>query len=362
MSNTFGKRFRITSWGESHGKAMGVVIDGCPSNIPITEEEINRELFYRAPGRSAYTSPRKEQDRVIIYSGVYQNKTTGAPISLIIPNQNYDSSPYKETKRLYKPGHAQFTYLEKYGIYDPDGGGRASARETVARVAAGAVAKKILSTHNIQVLAYLSQIGDIAAREGAWTQQQILQSPLFCPDKRAQERIIDLLNTLQDDSIGGVVQCYIRDLPPGLGDPVFEKLQANLAKAMLSIPAAKGFAIGKGFAAAHMRGSEHNDTFALCDGKIVPSSNHAGGTLGGISTGQPITFQVPFKPTSSIGRAQPTLDKEGNAATFQLPKNSKHDPCVAIRAVPVVAAMASLVITDALLSHAAYASTAQHLK
>ncbi|WP_194847836.1 chorismate synthase [Candidatus Neptunochlamydia vexilliferae] len=327
-SNSFGTLFRITTWGESHGKAIGVVIDGCPAGLPLTEEEVNTELALRAPGKSPHTSPRKEPDQAEILSGLFKGKTTGAPISIIIPNKDADPSKYTPIKELMRPGHANFTYLKKYGIFDYRGGGRASARETACRVAAGAVAKKLLAHFGVTVTAQIHSIG------GATTEKEILK----------------VLENLNGDSVGGVVSCTVTGLPIGLGDPIYEKLEANLAKGMLSIPASKGFEIGSGFEAARIKGSEHNDSFTTDEsGNIVPTSNHAGGTLGGISTGLPLDFRVAFKPTSSIARAQPTVDTAGGAQIFELPAGSRHDPCVAIRAVPVVAAMAALNCVDCYL-------------
>ncbi len=317
-SNSFGSIFRITTWGESHGKAIGVVIDGCPAGLAISEADVQIELDRRAPGITPYTSPRKEPDIVHIYSGVFEGLTTGAPISLVIFNADADSSSYQ--KDILRPGHANFTYLEKYGIFDYRGGGRASARETACRVAAGAIAKKLLSHFGISCHAHL----------------------LTSMEKIAQAQAAG-------DSIGGIVEFVAEGLPAGLGDPVYEKLEANLAKAMLSIPASKGFEIGEGFAAADMHGSEHNDSFVNNDGKIETRTNHAGGTLGGISTGMPLSGKVAFKPASSIAISQETLTTSGLEARLELSTKARHDPCVAIRAVPVVEAMLALVLADALL-------------
>ena len=317
-SNSFGNLFRITTWGESHGKAIGVVIDGCPAGLAISEADIQMELGRRAPGITPYTSPRKEPDIAHIYSGVFEGLTTGTPISIIIYNADADSSSYQ--KDILRPGHANFTYLEKYGIFDYRGGGRASARETACRVAAGAVAKKLLTHFGI-------------------TCNARLLTPM---DKIAQAQAAG-------DSIGGIVEFIAQGLPAGLGDPVYEKLEANLAKAMLSIPASKGFEIGEGFRAADMRGSEHNDSFINNGGEIETRTNHAGGTLGGISTGMPLVGKVAFKPASSIAMPQETLTTSGIKNRLELSPKARHDPCVAIRAVPVVEAMLALVLADALL-------------
>ncbi|MCB1114943.1 MAG: chorismate synthase [Chlamydiia bacterium] len=350
-SNSFGKLFRVTTWGESHGKAIGAVIDGCPAGLPITAEEINQELSRRKGGNSPYTTPRKENDQVEIFSGVFEGKTTGAPISLIIFNGDVDSSKYQPIKELLRPGHANFTYLEKYGIFDYRGGGRASARETACRVAAGAIAKKLLSHFDIEVTAYIHTIGPIAISH--INLNHLHSSPLFCPDPHAEKQMIEALDQIKEegDSYSGIVECTTSPLPVGLGDPTYEKLEANLAKAMLSLPASKGFEIGEGFHAARLKGSEHNDPYATDpSGNPAPTTNHAGGTLGGISTGLPLLFRVPFKPTSSIKKPQPTVDTQGNPHSFELPPGSRHDPCVAIRAVPIVEAMAACALADALLA------------
>lgn len=352
-SNSFGNLFRITTWGESHGKAIGVVIDGCPAGLEICENEINRDLSLRSPGKNVYTSSRWEMDTCEIMSGVFEGKTTGAPISIIIPNKDVNSSSYEPIKDLLRPGHANFTYLEKYGIFDWRGGGRASARETACRVAAGAIAKKFLSHHQIEVIAYLKQVADIIADVPHSTnlRENIYSHAIYCPDSVAGEVMMTAILAAKEegDSLGGIVEFRVNHLPAGLGDPVYEKLEANLAQAMLSLPATKGFEIGSGFQAATMRGSEHNDLFKAKEGSIYTETNYAGGTLGGISTGMPLIARVSFKPTSSIKMAMSTVSIHGTSEEFKLPKNSRHDPCVAIRAVPVVEAMAAIVITDALL-------------
>lgn len=347
-ANSFGNLFKMTTWGESHGPSIGVVIDGCPAGIPLTLDMIQYELAKRAPGQSHLTSPRKETDQAEILSGTFENLTTGAPIAISI--RNCDSKPehYEPIKDLLRPGHANFTHLNKYGRFDHRGGGRASARETACRVAAGAVAKALLAQESIRVLAYVQQIGTIIANPSKIDCEAIAKSPLFCPDEEAEHKMIELIVKTKEegDSLGGAIAFCIEGVPIGLGDPVYEKLEANLAKAMLSIPASKGFEIGSGFQAIIMKGSEHNDLFI--DNHSM-KSNHSGGTLGGISTGQIIYGRVAFKPTSSIKKEQKTCTIEGKPATLKLPENSRHDPCVAIRAVPVVEAMAALVIADALL-------------
>ena len=356
-SNSFGSLFKITTWGESHGKALGVVIDGCPAGLDLSEEDIQKELALRQPGKSLYTSPRAEEDLAEIFSGVFEGKTTGAPISIIIPNKDADSSKYDSIRNLLRPGHANFTYLEKYGIFDYRGGGRSSARETVCRVAAGAVAKKLLKYFGIEIAAYIQEIGGISIQEPDLSnldlfKEEIQKNPLFCPDRPASEAMIKKLDDSKEkgDSLGGIVGLVALHLPAGLGDPVYEKLEANLAKAMLSIPASKGVEFGSGFEGTRMNGSAHNDCFTLDNlGSVITSTNFAGGTLGGISTGMPLTLKVAFKPTSSILKPQSTLSIEKEKKTFNLPQGSRHDPCVAIRAVPVVEAMGALVLADALL-------------
>lgn len=355
-SNFFGQIFRVTTFGESHGPGIGAVIDGCPAGLSMTKEEINEELAWRKPGKNSYTSTRTEPDEVEILSGLFEGKTTGAPIALVIRNQDADSSSYEAIKHLYRPGHANFTYLEKYGIFDYRGGGRSSARETAARVAAGAVAKKLLKHFGIDCTAFVEEIGGIAIgkidlSDLGQLREKTYASPIFCPDPLAESQIIKRIEEIQEekDSLGGILSC-VASLPAGLGDPVYGKLEAMLAGAMLSLPATKGFEIGSGFLSARMKGSEHNDSFTLNAQNVVhPTTNFAGGTLGGISTGAPLFFRVAFKPTSSIKKEQQTVSLEGEPSIFQLPKTSRHDPCVAIRAVPLIEAMTALVLADALL-------------
>lgn len=337
-SNSFGKIFTVTTWGESHGKAIGAVIDGCPAGVAISEEEIYQEL-QRRRGGTPYTTPRKEKDLPEILSGVFEGKTTGAPISIIIYNHDVKSASYEPVKDMIKPGHAGYTYLSKYGIHDYRGGGRASARETACRVAAGAIAKKILRHHNIGCRAFIKMLGGVEIE------------PCYSDalsDPRVKKRLDEAISS--GDSLGAVIECVIDNVPKGLGEPVYEKLQAVLSKAMLSIPACKGIEFGSGFAAASMMGSLHNDEFFMADdGAIQTRTNNAGGLLGGISNGMPIVFRLAMKPTSSIFKKQNTLTYSGEKAYFEMPEGSRHDPCVALRAIPVVEAMAALVITDALL-------------
>lgn len=333
------------------------MIDGCPSGLLISEEEINFELSHRRPGNSPFTSPRKETDEAEILSGVYKGITTGAPISILIPNRDIDSTKYTPIEGLLRPGHAYYTYGEKYGHVDYRGGGRASARETACRVAAGAVAKKLLMEFGIELGAFLSQISEIRTispenEEITTLRKDTLASPIFCPDNNAQKEMISLIKEAMEngDSLGGVIELRIKGLPATLGDPIYEKLDANLSKAMMTINASKGVEIGSGFSSAYMKGSEHNDLFKKnIDGEIFTDTNHAGGILGGISNGMPLVIRTAFKPTSSIMKSQKTLDKNGQEATILLPEGSRHDPCLAIRAVPVVEAMGALVLADSLL-------------
>ncbi len=354
-SNSFGKIFKITTWGESHGKAIGVVIDGCPAGLTINASEINDALALRAPGRNPYTSPRTETDRAEIYSGVFEGKSTGAPISIIIPNKDADSSKYEPIKDLLRPGHANYTYLEKYGVFDYRGGGRASARETACRVAAGAIATKLLLLNGISIVAYIKQIGRVEASPDIdnfeLLRRLTYESPAFCPDPSITPILIALIEKAkrEGDSLGGIVEFIALGVPAGLGDPVYEKLEASLAHAMMTLPATKGVEVGSGFNAVGMSGSEHNDIFTMKNDKVETETNYGGGTLGGISTGMPIIGRIAFKPTSSIMKPQKTLSTDEKESTFDLPAGSRHDPCVAIRAVPVVEAMLALVLVDAML-------------
>lgn len=355
-SNFFGQIFRITTFGESHGSSIGVVIDGCPAGVFLSVADINKQLYLRSPGKNSFTSPRKEEDLSEIISGVFEGKTTGAPICILIRNKDADSSQYDAIKDVYRPGHANFTYLEKYGIFDYRGGGRSSARETAARVASGAVAKKFLAHFQIDCVAFISEIGGISLRETDFSNLQQLRertysSPIYCPDKKSAEQMMEQISFTknENDSLGGIISC-IAHVPKVLGDPVYSKLEAMLAFAMLSIPATKGFEIGSGFAASRMKGSEHNDAFTLNEeGGVSTATNFSGGTLGGISTGSPLFFRVAFKPTSSIKKTQQTVTLKGESVEFKLPESGRHDPCVAIRAVPIVEAMTALVLADAVL-------------
>lgn len=354
-SNRFGTLFTLTTWGESHGKAIGVVIDGCPAGLPISEEEIAQELAKRRPGISEHTSQRKEPDHPQILSGLFNGLTTGAPISILIPNKDVQSTHYEQNKHLLRPGHANFTYEKKYGIFDHRGGGRASARETACRVAAGAIAKKLLAHYDIQTLAYLDSIGEISSFSDQKTlssiRSQLSKSAFFWPSSSTESAATALLEKTEQagDSVGGKISFLAENLPVGLGDPVYEKLEAKLGAAMLSIPASKAFSIGSGFSSSLAHGSSHNDTFTCNEEKISTHTNHAGGTLGGISTGMPLYGEVCFKPTSSIAQPQATVDLNGNPDTLESFPGKRHDPCLAIRAVPVVEAMLNLVLADSLL-------------
>ncbi|MBI4440303.1 chorismate synthase [Candidatus Woesearchaeota archaeon] len=345
--STFGKYFRVTTWGESHGKAIGAVIDGCRPGIELSEEYIQKELDRRKPGQSSIVTPRKEEDKVEILSGVFEGKTTGTPISLIIYNRDVDSSKYEKIKSLIRPGHAMFTYMKKYGIYDYRGGGRASARETAMRVAAAAIAKKILAEKSIKVTAYVKEVGGIAAKKIDYA--EIQKNPVNCPDKEAAKKIEKAILKArgEGDSLGGIVEVVAENVPAGLGDPVFDKLEATIAQALMSIPAVKGVEIGAGFQSARMKGSQSNDAFAKKGNKIITVTNNAGGILGGISNGMPILARVAVKPTSSILKEQETVDVSGKKQTIRV--EGRHDPCVAIRAVPVVEAMMILALADAMM-------------
>jgi chorismate synthase len=355
--NSFGELFRITTFGESHGGGVGVVVDGCPPNLEISEKDIQKELDRRMPGQSSITTPRKEADTIHILSGVFEGKTTGTPILLLAYNEDVRSDDYGNLKDIYRPGHADYTYDAKYGIRDPRGGGRASGRETLARVAAGAIAAKYLrEKYGMEFLSYVEKVGDVESGVDldAVTKEQIEANIVRCPDQKSAEKMIALIESVRNDgdSIGGVIRGVIRNVPAGLGEPVFDKIPADLAKAMMSIGATKGFEFGSGFAGAHLRGSENNDEFYVTtDGKIRTKTNNAGGTLGGITTGENIHFRVAFKPVSTIMKKQQTVNK--NKETVELEAKGRHDPCVLPRAVAIVDAMAALVIMDHFLRNKA---------
>lgn len=355
--NTFGTLFRITTFGESHGGSVGVVVDGCPPGLTIAEADIQAELDRRKPGQSRITSPRKEQDQIHILSGVYEGLTTGAPIMMLAHNKDVRSEDYHHLKDLYRPGHADYTFVKKYGLRDWRGSGRASARETLARVAAGAIAKKYLKEKlGIEFISYVEQVGDIktAIDFNAVTAKAVEANIVRCPDPATAKKMIKLIETVRDegDSVGGVIRGVIKGLPVGLGEPVFDKLPADLAKAMVSINAVKGFEFGSGFAGVSLRGSQHNDEFYTDDDdKVRTKTNHAGGTLGGISSGETVYFRVAIKPVSTIKKQQRTINTDDKAV--KLEATGRHDPCVLPRAIPVVDAMAALVIIDHYLRHKA---------
>jgi len=354
--NTFGQLFKVTTFGESHGGCVGCVIDGCPPGIEISEAEIQKEMDRRKPGQSAITSPRKEEDKIKILSGYFEGKTTGTPILMLAYNKDMRPEDYDHLKNVYRPSHADFTYEQKYGYRDFRGSGRASARETLARVAAGAIAKKYLNQRlGIKILSFVSQVGDIKTDIdfNSVTEEQIESNIVRCPDSQTAEKMIALIEKMRDsgNSIGGVITCVIRNVPAGLGEPVFDKLNADLGKAMLSINAVKGFEIGSGFAGVTKPGSEHNDEFIISDGKIRTRTNNSGGILGGISNGETIYFRVAFKSVSTIMKKQNTVNR--SLEEVELEASGRHDPCVLPRAVPIVDAMSALTIIDHHLRHKA---------
>ncbi len=352
--NTFGTILCVTTWGESHGPAIGVVVDGCPSKIPLSEADIQKELDRRRPGQSDIATPRKEDDAVEILSGVFEGLTTGTPISMIVWNRNVDSSPYEKLKDTPRPGHADYPYEVKYGIRDYRGGGRASARETVGRVAAGAVAKKTLAEYGIDVVAHVIELGGIRACECEMTppeiRKRIGETQVRCADPDAAARMVELIGKAREEgnSIGGIVEIIATGVPAGIGEPVFDKLDGDLAKALMSIGAVKGVEIGAGFGCATMRGSEMNDAFLVSDGTVVPETNNAGGILGGLSTGAPIVCRIAVKPTPSIASPQKTADIRTMSETT-ITIQGRHDPTIPPRMVPVAEAMVAIVLADHLL-------------
>lgn len=361
MGNTFGQIFRITTYGESHGGGVGVVIDGCPPMLEITAAEIQVDLDRRRPGQSKITTPRKESDTCEIMSGVFEGKTTGTPISILVRNKDARSKDYSEMATKYRPSHADATYNAKYGIRNYKGGGRSSARETIGRVAAGAIAKKILKeVAGVEVIGYVKRIKDIEAAvdSNTVTLEQVESNIVRCPNRDCAETMIERIELARNekDSLGGVVECVARHVPKGLGDPVFDKLEADLAKGVMSLPATKGFEIGSGFAGTTMTGSQHNDEFYIDEqGETRTVSNRSGGIQGGISNGENIVIRVAFKPTATIGKEQKTVTKEGEETS--LAAKGRHDPCVLPRAVPMVEAMVALVLCDRLLYNQAQCHT-----
>lgn len=350
MSNSYGTLFKISTFGESHGPAIGVIIDGCPAGLQIDESYIQSELDRRKPGQSKITTQRKEDDTFKILSGVFEGKSTGTPIAIVIENQDQRSKDYSHIAETFRPSHADYTYESKYGIRDYRGGGRSSARETAARVAAGAIAKLLLKHHGVDINAYVSEVGDIKTPH--YTELDLSKTEdniVRCPDAATAEKMIALIDQvrLDRDTIGGIVTCVIKNTPVGLGEPVFDKLHAEIGKAMLSINAVKGFEYGSGFEGTRLRGSQHNDAFYNEGGKIKTKTNFSGGIQGGISNGEDIYFNVAFKPVATIMQDQPSVDKHGNETTVS--GKGRHDPCVVPRAVPIVEAMAALVLADFLL-------------
>ncbi len=353
MGNTFGRLFRITTWGESHGVGVGVVIDGCPPRLALDESMIQLELDRRRPGQSKLTTQRREADQVEIISGVYEGQTLGTPIALMVRNQDARGKDYSEIRNKLRPSHADYTYQAKYGVRAVEGGGRASARETVGRVAAGAVAQRVLEPLGVEVVAWVEQVADIKSDVDVDTVDRaaVEATIVRCPDPEVATQMIARIDATRKagDSLGGVVKAVARGVPVGWGAPVFDKLEADLAKAMISLPAAKGFEIGSGFAGVTMTGSEHNDPFYSDGGRIRTRTNYSGGIQGGISNGEPIVLRVAFKPTATILRKQDTVTVDGEPTVLE--PRGRHDPCVLPRAVPIVEAMMRLVLADHYLLH-----------
>jgi chorismate synthase len=357
MSSTLGTLFRVTTFGESHCKGVGAVVDGCPPNLALSEADIQSQLDRRRPGQSKMTTDRQEADQVTILSGVENGRTLGTPIGLFVPNRDQRPGDYADMSQIPRPSHADYTYQMKYGIRAASGGGRSSARETIGRVAAGAIAEKILGERfGVQIVAWVSAVADVPSGEvdmATITREQVDGNSIRCPDESAARQMMAAVQAARDDqdSLGGVVTCVCRNVPVGLGEPVFDKLEAQLARAMLSIPATKGFEIGSGFAGTRLRGSRHNDPFIQKEGRLGTLTNNSGGIQGGISNGEPIYFRVAFKPPATIGSPQSTVDFSGASAV--LAAKGRHDPCVVPRAVPIVEAMAALVLVDSMLRQAA---------
>ncbi len=356
MGNVFGHLFRITTWGESHGGGVGVVVDGCPPRLELTEADIQPDLDRRRPGQSKIVSPRKEADKVQILSGTFEGKTLGTPISLLVRNEDARPEAYSEMATKFRPSHADYTYQAKFGIRSWPGGGRTSARETIGRVAAGAIAKKILRKHyGVEILAYVKQVQRIVAEVDVEKvkARDIEANIVRCPDPKAAEKMVRLIETVRQagDTVGGIVEGVAHGVPAGWGEPVFDRLEADLGKAMLSLPASKGFDIGSGFDGIVLRGTEHNDTFRAKGGKVYTTTNRSGGIQGGISNGQTIYFRVAFKPVATVMVEQDTVDIE--FTNTKLKARGRHDPCVLPRAVPMVEAMTALVLVDHALRHKA---------
>ena len=353
MSSTFGTLFKVTTFGESHGKAVGAIVDGCPANLPLTEADIQPQLDRRRPGQSALTTPRDEADAVTILSGTENGITLGTPIALSVNNRDQRPGDYGDMAAVPRPSHADYTYLMKYGVKASSGGGRSSARETIGRVAAGAIAEKWLKMRfgDVSIVSYVSSVGKIIAPDitGELTRDMVDTNLVRCPDAETAQKMIAAIEKARDekDSLGGTVTCICRGFPAGLGEPVFDKLEAMLAQAMLSIPAVKGFEIGSGFFGTLMRGSQHNDAFIRKGERLGTKTNYSGGVQGGISNGEPVVFRIAIKPVATIGQSQETTTLDGVPVTLEA--KGRHDPCVLPRAIPIVEAMAALVLTDAAL-------------
>ncbi|WP_440954347.1 chorismate synthase [Methanosarcina sp. Mfa9] len=350
--NVFGQMFRITTWGESHGRAVGVVVDGVPAGLPFSKADIQKELDRRRPGQSELSTPRKEQDKVEVLSGIFEGMSTGTPISMLVWNADARSSAYDAIKNTPRPGHADFSYMARYGIRDYRGGGRSSARETIGRVAGGALAKLLLARFGIRVAGHVLELGGVRAKALSFEEivENVEKTPVRCADLEAAEKMLETAKSAKEgnDSIGGIVELVVRGVPAGLGEPVFDRLDADLAKALMSIPAVKGFELGAGFEAARLRGSEMNDPFCMQEGKVTCRSNNAGGILGGISTGLDIVCRAAVKPTPSIGKPQQTVDLETGDDT-EIVIKGRHDPTIPPRMVPVGEAMVALVLADHML-------------
>ena len=356
MGNSFGNIFRVTTWGESHGGAMGAVVDGCPPMLELSEADLQPDLDRRRPGQSSIVTQRKETDTVRILSGVFEGRTLGTPIGMVIANEDQRSGDYREVQEKYRPSHADYTYDAKYGIRDYRGGGRTSARETAGRVAAGAIAKKLIKVrHAVEIVAWVSKVGTIAVDcdVETVTLEAVEQTPIRCPDLGIAAEMITAVEAARKagDSLGGVITCAVRGAPAGWGEPVFDRLEADLAKAMLSLPATKGFEIGSGFAGTDLTGADHNDAFYMAGDRVRTRTNRSGGVQGGISNGETIYFRVAFKPTATIMREQDTVNVRHEDTTIS--GRGRHDPCVLPRAVVMVETMAALVLADHALRHAA---------
>ncbi len=349
--SVYGKLFRVTTWGESHGAGLGVVVDGCPAGLELSEADIQTYLNRRKPGQSKYTTPRKEADAVEIMSGIFEGRTTGTPISMIVKNQTQRSADYSEIAGYYRPGHADYTLDEKYGFRDYRGGGRSSGRETIGRVAAGAIAAKILQSLGIKLVTYTKSIGPVCINYQNYDEAELWKNALYMPDAQAAEQAALYLEDKmrEHDSVGGIVECVVTGMPAGIGEPVFDKLDADLAKALVSIGAVKAFEIGDGMEAAQAIGSVNNDAFYMQDGQVKKKSNHAGGTLGGISDGSPIVVRAAFKPTPSILREQNTVNRSGEDITVSI--KGRHDPVIVPRAVVVVESMVALTLVDGIFEN-----------